>query len=672
MVALPKRTEVGVPVRTGTPVSEETRESQTVEATTGSVATSWRDRLEERIGPLVVWRLTAAIAAAAAAASWFAVRVEPLGAPSHLAWWALAPLFYLGEVTVVHLRFRQNAHSFSMSEIPLVLGLFLSSPIELIIGQLIGNAAALIITRRQSPVKVAFNLSQFTLVAALALLIFNGLVRLGDPLGPAGWIATIAAVWATLLVADLLINVVIHLTGGKLDRRQSIEVIQLSVVAGSINTALGLIAVFVLWSAPQAAWLGLVPPAVVYLGYRAVAMQRIERKRLEAMYEATRELHQAPLIDKAVEIAAFHAAKMLEAEFAEVVLFVDQSRQIGYSTRVGPGEQRRTMQTVYLAGAPLWDRALETGTDLLVDEVAADATTFRGVAAEEVVVARVRGSDGPAGVILAANRMGDVSHFDEEDVKLLSALADQLAVSLENGRLEDSLQEVTRLKERLEAEVKSKDQFVASVSHELRTPLTAIVGLSGEMMANPDAFTPEEQTEIMGLIASQSSELAHIIEDLLVGARADMGTLTFKCDLIRVADEVKMAMQGSVPAELPPNLNGVTVFADPLRLRQIVRNLLTNAARYGGDRVWLRVHNRDYSVDIDVCDNGAGVPEDRQDAIFEAYERAHDSTGQPGSVGLGLSVARKLARLMGGDLRYLRNGDTTVFRLTLPKEDPSR
>jgi two-component system sensor histidine kinase KdpD len=97
-----------------------------------------------------------------------------------------------------------------------------------------------------------------------------------------------------------------------------------------------------------------------------------------------------------------------------------------------------------------------------------------------------------------------------------------------------------------------------------------------------------------------------------------------------------------------------------------VRNLLTNAARYGGERVWIEARRGANRVIVSVIDDGRGVPAGQETTIFEAYQRAHNAAGQPASVGLGLSVARKLARLMGGDLRYRRVDDTSVFELSLP------
>ena len=112
------------------------------------------------------------------------------------------------------------------------------------------------------------------------------------------------------------------------------------------------------------------------------------------------------------------------------------------------------------------------------------------------------------------------------------------------------------------------------------------------------------------------------------------------------------------------DLHPVTAVADPTRVRQIVRNLVTNALRYGGPVIWVSAGCEDDRAFIRVHDNGPGIPPDRHDQIFEPYESVHRSVGMPGSVGLGLTISRKRARLMGGDLTY-RIADGSLFELTL-------
>ena len=153
-----------------------------------------------------VWLLNAALALLACVLFFSYVRhIESLISVIHFPWWLLAPAFCLTEILVVHLEFKREAHSFSLGEIPLILALFFSSPTELMLAQIVGAVGALLLYRRQSPIKLAFNLANFALEAALAIMLFHFMLShfwtgLGLVNGPAGWTA---AFFATMLVTTL-------------------------------------------------------------------------------------------------------------------------------------------------------------------------------------------------------------------------------------------------------------------------------------------------------------------------------------------------------------------------------------------------------------------------------------------------------------------------------------
>jgi signal transduction histidine kinase len=227
-----------------------------------------------------------------------------------------------------------------------------------------------------------------------------------------------------------------------------------------------------------------------------------------------------------------------------------------------------------------------------------------------------------------------------------------------------ALADVTHLKAKEDAMselIQAKDEFVASISHELRTPLTAVVGLTSEMVAG--GLGGAERDELIELVASQAQEMSHIIDDLLVSARAGMGTVAVALETIDLNAELTAAVEGvgihllAFPPELPPAIG------DGKRIRQILRNLLTNLERYGGSnrRVLGGVEGR--RVWVEVRDDGEGVPDEDSARIFEPYASAHK--GVASSVGLGLAVSRQLAELMGGSLDYFRDEDESVFRLEL-------
>jgi len=227
------------------------------------------------------------------------------------------------------------------------------------------------------------------------------------------------------------------------------------------------------------------------------------------------------------------------------------------------------------------------------------------------------------------------------------------------------LADITHMKERQKAMadlVKAKDEFIAKVSHELRTPLTAVVGLTSEMSAMD--LTEEEQSELMLLVSGQAAEMSYIVEDLLVASRAEMGTIALDRTYVDLDTEMRKTISGLgvTVQEVPENVPGV--FADASRVRQILRNLLTNADRYGGPNRRVLAGTIFDKAWVEVRDDGEGVSPSAASTIFEPYSTAH--SGNTGSVGLGLSVARQLAELMGGTLTYHRDRGETVFRLELP------
>ena len=215
---------------------------------------------------------------------------------------------------------------------------------------------------------------------------------------------------------------------------------------------------------------------------------------------------------------------------------------------------------------------------------------------------------------------------------------------------------------------RSKDRLIASVSHELRTPLTAVLGFA-DLIEHPADLDAEEVQNFAAEIHRQATDMAGIVEDLLVAARAEMGSLAVQITEVDPMHEISGVVRNLShrPAVHVENRAGPTpkVSADPLRLRQVLRNLINNAARYGGGRIAIETEQRDFEVAIRVLDNGPGIPEEHQETIFQPFFSAHDRTGQPDSLGLGLSVVRTLTEAMGGRVALHREDGWTVFEVTL-------
>lgn len=251
--------------------------------------------------------------------------------------------------------------------------------------------------------------------------------------------------------------------------------------------------------------------------------------------------------------------------------------------------------------------------------------------------------------------------WSKRDAAFLRTIADILGAYYERAQN----------RRHLEAIILSKDQLIASVSHELRTPLTAVVGLAEELGSDDGHIEEEERRQLISVIAQESREMADLVDDLLIAARSGDGqVLVFpeRTDLSLLAANV--AARVSVPSGVKLSVDDAPspAFADPVRIRQIVRNLLTNAIRYGGTSVHVSFGSTDGFTYVDVFDDGPGIPDHDLEAIFEPYGRATASSVVPGSVGLGLTLSKRLAELMGGSLSYVASGGCT-FRLSVPSSD---
>jgi signal transduction histidine kinase len=218
----------------------------------------------------------------------------------------------------------------------------------------------------------------------------------------------------------------------------------------------------------------------------------------------------------------------------------------------------------------------------------------------------------------------------------------------------------------------AKDQFLASVSHELRTPLTGVVGFTALLRDPTRALSEVERSRMIDSIANEAADLAAIIDDLLVAARSELDMVTVTSELVMLPDLVAAVIAASRDDEAtrieisPDSLQVPTAMGDPARVRQVIRNLISNACRYGGEPIEVRLRAEEGRAVVEVIDHGTGLPPSEWNRIFEPYYRAHHVSTQPAALGIGLSVSRHLSRLMGGDLTYRYQEGRSVFELSLP------
>jgi signal transduction histidine kinase len=224
----------------------------------------------------------------------------------------------------------------------------------------------------------------------------------------------------------------------------------------------------------------------------------------------------------------------------------------------------------------------------------------------------------------------------------------------------------SRTIDRLEQAILSRDAYLNSVSRNLRTPLAAVLGLARELYADWRSFSVEDRTELMAIIAEQSSAIALVVDDMLVVARGDPATLEVEqepLDTVEIAAEVAATVGRTNHHQIEVRGQGGVVIADRSRVRQILHSLLSNAIHHGGPNVWIEVRDTVDAVALSICDDGPGIEDEVVGRVFDLpVDRSN-----PIPEGLGLPVARQLAQRMGGDLSYWKRPHAACVVLTLPR-----
>jgi signal transduction histidine kinase len=229
-----------------------------------------------------------------------------------------------------------------------------------------------------------------------------------------------------------------------------------------------------------------------------------------------------------------------------------------------------------------------------------------------------------------------------------------------------------RLKAEVELEAereigRAKDDFIAGLSHELRTPLTAIYGFA-EVIADGVVNEPEMVGDTAQVIANEAAEMTRMVDDLLTASRMESTGVTVTLSATAVDDVVEAASAPLERAglEVRRERSDAVALADAARLRHVLTNLLSNAARHGGPTIGVGVSPGEDRVEISVWDDGPGVPEDQLERLFERFIHNGIAALLTGSVGLGLAVASRLTALMGGKLSYQCSEGKTFFTVRLP------
>ena len=393
---------------------------------------------------IVIWVLAALLAVTVAGHQGW---MDPTGWSAWFGFLVLAPAFAATEVFVVHLRIRADAHTFSLVELPLAFGLCFAPPLAMLAAQLLGAGLALVIHRKQGLLKLLFNSSVFMLSSVVAVAVFRGMSPNLGVLDSLSLMSLAGALMAEAMLSVLLVWIVISMSTGAWRPADLGSDLAFGGVTTIFTTSLAVIAVVVVDMRPGVAWMLAIPVVGTYLANWAYTTQRRRHEGLDFLYQSTQLLQGSPDLEPAVLQLLEHACDTFNAQSAELVYFGEDGEHT-VSARVGRDGQRFE-QGRDQADEVLMALVQARPSGLLdpADPLDGSYLELRGY--RDGLVTTLAGERGVIGAMVIADRRSEVMEFDNTDVRLAETLALHTATALENGRLEQSLEQLRVLESRL-------------------------------------------------------------------------------------------------------------------------------------------------------------------------------------------------------------------------------
>ena len=399
-------------------------------------------------------------------------------------------------------------------------------------------------------------------------------------------------------------------------------------------------------------------------------IQHLERRvaRLERIIEVSRVINSTlnlePLLHNIIQIAT----DLTATEASSILLLDKKTGELHFEAATGiKGQEVKPIIVPLDNSIAGW--VVKEGEPLLISDVHKDPRHYHQVddmtefSTRSILGVPLRVKDKVIGVLEVLNKIED-RDFTQDDVEALTTLAAQAAIAIENARLFQ------------------QSDLLSEVAHELRTPLTSIRGYS-KMLLLAEGIDQEKKLEFTETIHREAVRLGQMINDFLDLARLESGRTYMAQEPVNMSEVINETLtilqpqaterQISIALQVPETLP--TLIGDPVRLKQVMVNLVSNAVKYNreGGRVDIEVQIREDELNVAVKDTGRGIAEEDLPHIFEKFYRVDDSEQQEQQAkgtGLGLSIAKHIVEVHGGTISVQSvqgQGSAFAFALPLPK-----
>ena len=405
-------------------------------------------------------------------------------------------------------------------------------------------------------------------------------------------------------------------------------------------------------------------------------------RRLRFLYELSQASLSTLDLDRMLQAVAEKLKEYLPEFFCSIHILDRDGQTMTVRASYGP-EGSRYVGTKSRASEGITGLAWSTGKTVYVPDVEGHPRYMRwNPSTRSELVLPLKGRKGIVGLLNLESSVED--GFAEEDIRTFSTVAAQLAAAVENVILFEEVvhnaRELAIQTEKAKQLSELKSQFLSNVSHELRTPLNAILGYTRHVLDRSRVLDGDSRQSLERVVVS-AERLLRLINDLLDLSKIEAGKLDVhpeevdlkRAALTALASVEPQAREKGLELRLDVQDGSGVIETDSLRLNQILVNLLGNAVKFT-DSGWvsLRITREGENVVFAVQDTGRGIPESEFEAIFDSFRQLDGSpTRRAGGTGLGLSVSRKLANLLGGDLTVESEvGKGSTFFLSLPRRFP--